>query len=500
MNSFATFAQDSWRVSPALTVNYGLRWDIQRPFTPLSNIWSTATMADLCGVSGIGSGPGGRGCNLFQPGNLAGGASFVPSYTAFTPGTSGYETDWNNFAPNVGVAWRPNVQGGFLRRLLGDPDQATVRAGYAVSYSLERLDRFSSLYGDNPGGEIAATRNYTTGFPMLGPGETAPVLLRDRARLGPPAFPSSPVYPIAALPSNELNVFDANLEHAKRAVLLGRPPAIARARHGARGALRRQQESPRLVRRGLERRGALRERLHRRVQGGAGQPRRARRAGLRRHRHLLVRLSRPGNRHDPAADLPRVFPGHELVPGRRRGELHQRELPQLGLDGAPRLLRAGSGRCGQRPAREPDVPGERADSGTVAELLRDESGREPGQYHAFGERHALSLAAGRAAPPADQRPDGERQLHLGEQDAVGVHVPAGRRPLGADGSGLPQQHRHPAFVQGQLAVGAAVRQGTPLRRGHERLRQRARRRLGFFGDRTIPDAAVLDPRGTRSSA
>jgi Carboxypeptidase regulatory-like domain len=212
INSFATFAQDSWRISPSVTVNYGLRWDIQRPFTPLSNAWSTATMTDLCGVSGIGSGPGGRACNMFQPGNVAGGASFVPSYTAFTPGTSGYETDWNNFAPNAGLAWRPNVQSGFLRRLLGDPDQATVRAGYAVSYSLERLDRFSSLYGDNPGGEIAATRNYTTGFPMIGPGETAPVLLRDRARLGPPAFPTSPVYPIAALPSNELNVFDPNLD------------------------------------------------------------------------------------------------------------------------------------------------------------------------------------------------------------------------------------------------------------------------------------------------
>ena len=29
-----------------------------------------------------------------------------------TEGSTGYTTDWNNFAPNVGVAWRPNVQGG----------------------------------------------------------------------------------------------------------------------------------------------------------------------------------------------------------------------------------------------------------------------------------------------------------------------------------------------------------------------------------------------------
>ena len=29
-------------------------------------------------------------------------------------------SDWNNLAPNVGVAWRPNVQDGWLRSILGD--------------------------------------------------------------------------------------------------------------------------------------------------------------------------------------------------------------------------------------------------------------------------------------------------------------------------------------------------------------------------------------------
>jgi Carboxypeptidase regulatory-like domain/TonB dependent receptor-like, beta-barrel len=211
MNSFALFAQDSWRWTPTLTLNYGLRWDLQLPFKPLSNAWSRAALEDLCGVSGVGSGPQGQSCNLFQPGTLGGGAGLVPDYEPFTPGTTGFETDWNNFAPNVGVAWRPNVQGGFLRTLLGDPEQATIRAGYSLSYNLERLDRFTGLYGDNPGGEIAATRNYTTGFPMVRPGESTPVLFRDRARLGPPAFPTAPSYPIAAVPSNELNIFDPSL-------------------------------------------------------------------------------------------------------------------------------------------------------------------------------------------------------------------------------------------------------------------------------------------------
>ena len=78
-------------------------------------------------------------------------------------------------------------------------------------------------------------------------------------------------------------------------------------------------------------------------------------------------------------------------------------------------------------------------------------------------------------------------------------LPAAARSVRMDPVFL-QQHRHPALVQGQLAVGAAVRQGTPLRRGHERLRQRAARRLGFLRDRTIPDAAGTRPRRDGSSA
>ena len=312
-------------------------------------------------------------------------------------------------------------------------------------------------------GEIAATRNYTTGYPMLAAGETAPVLLRDRGRLGPPAFPRSPVYPIAALPSNGLNVFDPNIETPyvqsfsvglQRS--LGRDTALEvryvgnRNRH-AWAAEDWNEET-------LFENGFLD-----RVQGRAGQPRRPRRAGLRRDRHLLVRLPRPGTGTIAAADLPRLLPGAERVAGGQPGELLERELPQLRVDRTSRVLRARSRRCGQRPAREPDVPRQRARGGAGAEFLRDESGRGAGEHHALGERHAVSLAAGRAAPPAVTRPDGERQLHLREQDAVGLHVPAGRRPFGADGSGLPEQHGHPALVQGQLAVGAAVRPGTPVR-------------------------------------
>ena len=36
MDMYSLFAQDSWRLTPAVTLNAGLRWDLQRPFTPTS--------------------------------------------------------------------------------------------------------------------------------------------------------------------------------------------------------------------------------------------------------------------------------------------------------------------------------------------------------------------------------------------------------------------------------------------------------------------------------
>ena len=157
---------------------------------------------------------------------------------------------------------------------------------------------------------------------MLGPGETAPVLLRDRSRLGPPAFPQSPVYPIAALPSNELNVFDPNIKTPyvqsfsvgfQRS--LGRDTAlevryVGNRNHHAWAAEDWNEET--LFENGfIDEFKAAQANLAAHVAQGCGA------AG-----NLLVRLPRPGHRHDAAADLPRLLPGPERVAGGRRGELH----------------------------------------------------------------------------------------------------------------------------------------------------------------------------------
>jgi len=217
---FGAYAQDQWRLTSGLTLNVGLRWEVALPFQPTTPTYSTSTMADLCGVSGIGSGPEGRECNIFKPGTL-GAPNLKPQYTLYDGQTRAFKTEWNNVAPNVGVAWRPMVEHGLLRSILGDPEQATIRGGYSVSFNRERIDRFTGIYGANPGGTTPANRNVSNGN-LVYAGESWPILLRDSSRLGPPAtcpagavtaacVPLAPVYPILANTSNSLSIFDPNI-------------------------------------------------------------------------------------------------------------------------------------------------------------------------------------------------------------------------------------------------------------------------------------------------
>ena len=55
------------------------------------------------------------------------------------------------------------------------------------------------------------TRNLTTGFPLVLPGESFPVLLSQRNRLAAPVFPDAPVYPIQATTANNVNMFPEEL-------------------------------------------------------------------------------------------------------------------------------------------------------------------------------------------------------------------------------------------------------------------------------------------------
>ena len=85
-------------------------------------------------------------CNLFQPGNMPGKR---PQFINFAKGTHAYDTDYNNFAPNVGFAWTLNDRSGLLGTLLGD--EAVIRAGYTRAFNRNGMNDFSGQYGANPG-------------------------------------------------------------------------------------------------------------------------------------------------------------------------------------------------------------------------------------------------------------------------------------------------------------------------------------------------------------
>lgn len=101
---FGFFVQDEWRLTPKLTLTYGLRYSFEQPFTEYKNQY---TFLDLITPSPL------QGSVPSIP-NLRGGIGFVDQNGI---GRRTQETDWNNFDPRIGIAYRLNektvVRSGF---------------------------------------------------------------------------------------------------------------------------------------------------------------------------------------------------------------------------------------------------------------------------------------------------------------------------------------------------------------------------------------------------
>jgi carboxypeptidase family protein len=130
------FAQDSWRMGQNFTLNYGLRYEIQKPpYNELGNV-NFPDIPNLYGPSTA----------LFQPGVLNGVQ--VPTIVR---GKEASKTDWLNFAPNIGFAWVPTADTGFLSKILGSGADSVVRGAYSLTYYDEGTLMFSANPGNNPG-------------------------------------------------------------------------------------------------------------------------------------------------------------------------------------------------------------------------------------------------------------------------------------------------------------------------------------------------------------
>jgi hypothetical protein len=118
MSSSGIFVQDSWKIFPTLTLNYGLRWDFVGEDYDLTGAYHSSDTSSIYGPTTVGA--------LFQPGVLGGNPN--PSYTtqpvAYNP--------WKvTPQPAFGFVWNPRLEDGPLKSILGG-DSTVIRGGYAL--------------------------------------------------------------------------------------------------------------------------------------------------------------------------------------------------------------------------------------------------------------------------------------------------------------------------------------------------------------------------------
>jgi len=142
------FAQDTWRVTPRLTLTYGLRWDTD--FAP-----------------GSLSGPGFAAVKGFNLNNLT-NLALAPA------GTPPYKTTYGNFAPRIGLAYQVSQAPQW---------QTVVRGGFGVFYDLatsEAGNLMNSIF--YPFGSLNAVFG---SFPLTGTAaDPAPIVPPDATNFG----------------------------------------------------------------------------------------------------------------------------------------------------------------------------------------------------------------------------------------------------------------------------------------------------------------------------
>jgi hypothetical protein len=137
VKSVYLFAQDSWKIKPNVTLNYGVRWELNTP------------MADA-GQKVQAFRPGER--STIYPGIAGNDAAGVTPLGIVFPGDKGVpngltQTYYKAFAPRLGLNWSPGSHDGWLARLTGGPGKTSIGMGYGIFYNpIEQLvlEQFSA--------------------------------------------------------------------------------------------------------------------------------------------------------------------------------------------------------------------------------------------------------------------------------------------------------------------------------------------------------------------
>jgi hypothetical protein len=154
---FSAFVNDDWRIHPRFSLQFGLRYE---RFTPLVELFNKIA-------------------NLDVNEDITDVAVVIPAQVAPFSGDIGralIRPDNNNWAPRVGVAWRPRLK-----------TNMTVRAGYGVFYNNSIYNQLASSMANQPPHAQAQTQltssaqllTLANGFPTVQPGEVSNTIAVD---------------------------------------------------------------------------------------------------------------------------------------------------------------------------------------------------------------------------------------------------------------------------------------------------------------------------------
>jgi len=122
---------DTWRLTPSLTVSYGLVWGVEMP--PFDPKGLTAMMVEATSGQVIDA----RSFLQAKKNAALNGVPFNPTIGYVPIKATGrkypFNPDYSNFGPKVGAAWNPSFTDGWLRKVFGDK-KTVFRGGYSRAF------------------------------------------------------------------------------------------------------------------------------------------------------------------------------------------------------------------------------------------------------------------------------------------------------------------------------------------------------------------------------
>ena len=172
--------QDSWKVKPNLTLNYGLRWELTPPPKDISGHVETFRPGQNstvypCGITNSTS--YWQGLGIASPTCANTGAEPTGLVVPGDPGVPAGMTStyYKAFAPRIGIAYSPNFTSGPLAAIFGTNGKTSIRAGWGLFYNpIEELV-LAQFGAEPPFGGSSSLSDVFFNTPYVNQGEyTAP--------------------------------------------------------------------------------------------------------------------------------------------------------------------------------------------------------------------------------------------------------------------------------------------------------------------------------------